>query len=65
VEPTIWHITVAVLALLGYMLVNCTLSTLAARVRQQRRRHDLIVESRRRRQEYVDSIADRLKHAGQ
>jgi tRNA A37 threonylcarbamoyladenosine modification protein TsaB len=45
------------LALLAYAAVTCTLSTLAARLQGQKYRHTLVVESRRRRQAYLASLA--------
>jgi thiosulfate reductase cytochrome b subunit len=64
-EPTPWHITIALLGGLGYLLVACTLTTLAVRVRQERARHDLIIASRRRRKEYLEAIASRMRHTAE
>lgn len=46
----------SILALLGFACVTCTLATLAARLRGQKFRHNLVVESRRRRNEYLAAL---------
>ena len=59
VEPSLTHLWIMLLAGMAYLLVTCTLTTLANRIRQQRNRHDLIVASRHRRREYLDTITTR------
>ena len=41
-----------ILAGLAYLLVTCVLNALAIEVRNERERHDLIVQARQRRMEY-------------
>lgn len=53
------HITIALLGLLAYTLVTATLCTLAARIRQQRHRHDLILTARLKRKQYFDALAEK------
>lgn len=63
VEDLTLHVTIAALAVLAYALVTATLATLAARVRQQRHRHDLILTARLRRSQYLGTIGQ--QRAGQ
>lgn len=46
------------LAVLAFVLSTCTLTTLAAHLKGQKFRHTLIVESRRRRHEYLASLEE-------
>ncbi|MFA9477460.1 hypothetical protein ACERK3_04040 [Phycisphaerales bacterium AB-hyl4] len=43
---------------LAYVLVTCVVGTLASRVKNERDRHDLVVEARRRRKAYLDKLND-------
>ena len=60
-EPASFPIVVALLAVLAYALTLCTLATLAARVKNARQRHDLILASSLRRQEYLRSVVEQNK----
>lgn len=57
--PTQMHIMWLALAVMGYALVTCTLVVLAERTRQFKQRHDLLVETKRLRIEYMRYMADR------
>lgn len=57
-EPTAENIAVIILGVLAYALVTCILSALSSRIRHARVRHDLIVASRKRRAEYLRSLAE-------
>lgn len=39
-----------ILAAMVYLLITCVLNTLAARIRDEQSRHDLIIQARERRQ---------------
>ena len=47
-----------ILAGLAFLLVTCVLGTLAWQIKTQCERHDLVVEARRRRQNYLDKLKD-------
>lgn len=53
----------AVLGLMGYMLLTCALSTLTSFAHFRIIRHDLVCESRRRRNEYLNSVIDRVQRS--
>lgn len=53
----------AVLGLMGYMLLTCALSTLTSFAHFRIIRHDLVCESRRRRNEYLRSVIDRVQRS--
>lgn len=58
-DPTPWHLAAITLAGLAVLLVTCTLSALASRLRHERTRHELIRTSRLRRIEYMQSVEHR------
>jgi len=57
--PLSYQLAAIVLCLLGACFVHAVLSVLGHSLRTQVRKHDIIADARRRRQAYLDAVAQR------